>query len=229
MIKKLLEASDGLLRYDHDELVLEKDEDGQAIKVMHMGQCRNDSDTHRYVLWRHWGTRKDVKVDMLGMRHNVAAKTVCYVGVNPSTANYKKNDPTVKNLVRISKRLGYDGFYLVNLYARRGSDASEAIHKRFNEVEVQDGVDVNSKLCEMSGGFVNERFVEAYVRATFQTFLCWGNNASYRDAVHWKHAREKILLQRRAYGVKSFGLTGKGHYKHPLMLEADGVKLEAVS
>jgi len=40
-----------------------------------------------------------------------------YIGINPSRANAFEDDPTIKKLIRITKQLGYEGFYIANLYA----------------------------------------------------------------------------------------------------------------
>lgn len=212
MIPKLLNESDGLLVYERDQ-----------VGCMHMGACRNVDDTHRYVLWRHWA--ENAVVNEIGFRNDVDARVVCYVGVNPSRAGYRMNDPTITNLVKISRQLGYDGLYMVNVYARRGSRVEEALNGKLSDEEVMDGGSVHKKLFDICGGSVNDKFIEAYTRAAFHTVLCWGNSVSTRNVCAPKRAREKIMLSRRGVGVFCFGVTGKGHYKHPCRLVADGVEL----
>jgi hypothetical protein len=58
--------------------------------------------TYRYKLWRIWDDSKP--------------KAMC-IGLNPSTANYKKNDNTINILIRVLTKLGYGGFYMMNLFA----------------------------------------------------------------------------------------------------------------
>jgi len=60
--------------------------------------CRN----YRYVLWRIWD--------------NELPLIMC-IGLNPSTANSDSDDPTIQNLTKMLKRLGYGGFYMTNLFA----------------------------------------------------------------------------------------------------------------
>lgn len=57
---------------------------------------------YRYALWRIWDERKP---------------KVMFVGLNPSTANEKHNDPTIKSVIRIARHNGFGGFYMMNLFA----------------------------------------------------------------------------------------------------------------
>lgn len=43
-------------------------------------------------------------------------KAMC-IGLNPSTANHEKDDPTINNLTAILRNNGYGGFYMMNLFA----------------------------------------------------------------------------------------------------------------
>lgn len=61
-------------------------------------ECRN----YRYALWRIWD--KDVKL-------------VMFIGLNPSTANESRNDPTIHKVKKFAFNWGYGGFYMMNLFA----------------------------------------------------------------------------------------------------------------
>lgn len=47
------------------------------------------------------------------------------VGLNPSTADAEKSDPTVRNIDTITGNNGYNGWLLVNLYPKRKSSPSD--------------------------------------------------------------------------------------------------------
>ena len=57
---------------------------------------------YRYKLWRIW----DESLPL----------AMC-IGLNPSTANAVKTDPTITNLTKMLKLLGYGGLYMMNLSA----------------------------------------------------------------------------------------------------------------
>ncbi len=46
---------------------------------------------------------------------------VC-IGVNPSTAEPDRLDPTLKTVVKISRLKGFDGWLMLNLYPKRATD-----------------------------------------------------------------------------------------------------------
>ena len=56
-----------------------------------------DAETHRYVL------------------ASRCVKTLVVIGVNPSTANEKYPDPTVRKVIEFAKLNNYDGFVVLNL------------------------------------------------------------------------------------------------------------------
>lgn len=96
---------------------------------------------YRYKLWRIWD-------DSL-------PKAMC-IGLNPSTANAVKNDPTITNLAKMLKLLGYGGFYMMNLFAFISSKPEDLLTCE-NPIGENDG-----KLKE----------VEAMCDCVI---VCWGN------------------------------------------------------
>ncbi|BAQ44341.1 DUF1643 domain-containing protein [Methylobacterium aquaticum] len=50
---------------------------------------------------------------------------VCFIGLNPSTADHRKDDPTVCRWIRFARDWGYGGFTAVNLYPFRSSSPAE--------------------------------------------------------------------------------------------------------
>ena len=63
-------------------------------------KCRK----YRYTLWRTWDASKS---------------KVMFLGLNPSTADEVKNDPTVTRCINYSKRWGYGGMYMMNIFSFR--------------------------------------------------------------------------------------------------------------
>lgn len=70
---------------------------------------------YRYTLWRCW--RKD------GLIPNVSRLTYAmFIGLNPSTADETKNDPTIRKCIGFAKRWGLDALCMTNLFAFRATD-----------------------------------------------------------------------------------------------------------
>ncbi len=66
------------------------------------GAIFSDCRKYRYALWRIWD--KDVRL-------------VMFIGLNPSTANESKDDPTIRRVKRFASDWGFGGFYMMNLFA----------------------------------------------------------------------------------------------------------------
>lgn len=135
-------------------------------------KCRK----YRYKLWRIWDE---------GL-----PKAMC-IGLNPSTANATKPDPTITNLIKMLKQLGYGGFYMMNLFAFISSKPNELL-------TCTDALgDNESKLKE----------VEALCS---DVIICWGN---------FKQADERIKQVLPNYpNAKCFGVTNSGKPIHPLAM-----------
>lgn len=60
--------------------------------------------TYRYTLTRDWGP---------------GFKTLCWIMLNPSTADATDDDPTIRRVIHFSQSWGYDKLVVVNLYPFR--------------------------------------------------------------------------------------------------------------
>lgn len=69
----------------------------------------SDDREHRYWLVRRWNARLPVLVACM---------------FNPSTADERKDDPTILRLVAFAKRWGYGGILVINLHSIRTPDPS---------------------------------------------------------------------------------------------------------
>ena len=59
---------------------------------------------YRYTLSRIWDQDKEM---------------ILFIGLNPSTADAKENDPTIRRLIGYATRWGYGGMHVCNLFAYR--------------------------------------------------------------------------------------------------------------
>ena len=67
----------------------------------------NETRTHRYTLWRTWDS----------------SLPYCqFIGLNPSTADETKDDPTVRRCIAFSKMWGYGALCMTNLFGFRSTD-----------------------------------------------------------------------------------------------------------
>lgn len=64
---------------------------------------------YRYSLWRKWQP-------MMG------GDNLLFIGLNPSTANDIKNDPTIRRMIGFAKAWGFDGLFVGNLFSLVSAD-----------------------------------------------------------------------------------------------------------
>lgn len=165
------------------------------------GAILSDDGVYRFKLWRELPDYEYAPVDEV---------TVLYVMVNPSTADHRVDDPTIRRCISFAQREGATRLEVVNLFPFRS--AKPAALKAWLKNPATDPP-------------TNENFsyiVEAVKRADF-VILAWGATAascgeagrSMKDAV--------LSLESTARGGKFFclGKTKDGEPRHPLMVKAD--------
>ena len=136
---------------------------------------------YRYSLTRVWDT--DLPV-------------ITFVLLNPSTADAKQLDPTLRRCVGFAKREGFGGMIILNLYAFRTKDPKVTM-------AANDPV-----------GPDNDRILAC---ATGTVVAGWGTNADPSRA-----AQVIALLPR----LHALGVTKDGHPRHPLYVPADAPLIE---
>ena len=132
---------------------------------------------HRYALWRVWNNK---------------LPKVLFIGLNPSTADEVKDDPTIRRCINYAKDWGYGGYIMGNIFAYRSTDP-----KNLKITNNPIGIDNNSWLIKLHS--------EASL-----TIGAWGNHGKYLD-----RGREVINLIDDLYCLK---VTKEGHPSHPLYL-----------
>ncbi len=135
---------------------------------------------YRYTLTRIWAPDERV---------------VMFVGLNPSTADASRDDPTVRRCVGFARRWGFGGLVLTNLFAYRSTSPAA-----LNEVIDPVGPD-------------NDRHIARVSTDVDRIVLAWGIHGSLFD-------RDGQLLKRLA-GAYCLGFTKSGAPRHPLYLPAN--------
>lgn len=119
---------------------------------MFSGAFFSDDKAYRYTLWRNW-TNKPL------MKCNYAM----FIGLNPSTADATKNDPTVQKCIGFAKRWGYDAMYMTNLFAFRATDP-----RKMKGQSKPIGAD-------------NDRWLAACARYAAVVVAAWGVNGGFME------------------------------------------------
>ena len=126
-------------------------------------------------------------------------KLVCFVLLNASTADARKNDPTVRRLIGFADRWGYGGFWLGNAFGFKTMDPRQ--------------------LCEPYNsdpiGLDNDRCLLEMVNDSDLTVAGWGNWGALGG--RGDKVAELLTSQRELFCL---GVTLRGQPKHPLYLRA---------
>jgi len=127
------------------------------------------------------------------------------IGVNPSTAEPNNLDPTLRNVRNWSKRLGYDGWIMLNLYPQRATNPNELHYK--------------CRLVEYRNRNISAIFKIAHTEKKLAIWAAWGTLIEKRK--YLKDCLRDLWYQFPAYQhnwITIGPLSKKGHPHHPLYL-----------
>lgn len=151
---------------------------------------------YRYALGRMWTPAT----------HHDRTKVLVVIGLNPSTADERQDDPTIRRCISFAKAWGHHGLTMLNLFAFRATDPKDM------KAAIANGLDAY-------GGPAQEEALRVFTEK--RRVLCaWGANVDDRTlAGHAKPVVAMVRLLGRE--LVHLGLTDAGHPKHPLYLKGD--------
>ena len=161
------------------ELAIEMER--QPVKGAVLSPARDGKSLFRFALWRQW----DSSLDLLGV-----------VMLNPSTADSRQDDHTIRRLVFFAKKHGYGGFVVTNLYAYRATDPYELL-----QFGLSDAV-----------GLDNDEWIKAACHDR-EVLVAWGNSGGAPRASHVVD-----LVRPVARKLLSLGYNNNGSPPHPARL-----------
>ena len=136
---------------------------------------------YRYLLWRAWNPR---------------LPRVLWILLNPSTADERVDDPTLRRLHSFSQHFGFGGLEVVNLFALRSTDPRAL-----------------ARMVDPIGPENDDYIREAGVRAT-KIIAAWGSYGTL-------YGRDHYILAQIASPIFCLGITRNGNPRHPLYLRGD--------
>ena len=123
-----------------------------------------------------------------------SARLILFIGLNPSTADAEKDDPTIRRLIGFAKLWGYGGMLMGNIFAFRSTDPKRLV------------------TCDDPVGEYNDRWLRVLADRAMMKVACWGIHGGLLD-------RQRQVLKFLS-SLYVFGLTLNGLPKHPLYLPA---------
>ena len=130
------------------------------------------------------------------------------VGLNPSSADEKRLDPTTRIIERIAKNHGCDGWYIINLYPLRCAKPADLPRRKSVEHFSQ-----------------NIRFVDAFLRENMESVgkvcLGWGNHIGTLSYLQKAAIEIQDLLMNHTSEFCCIGITKDGNPMHPSPLSVN--------
>lgn len=145
----------------------------------------DDNRKFRFALWRIW-------------RQN-SARNLFFIGLNPSTANGTKDDPTVRRLESFAKNWGFGGLFCGNLFSLVSADPARLFFEDSRELPAGPNDTALKRMRELS-------------TLVLVGWGAWGVNAGTRPA------EVLALVGEPVYCLKT---TKSGEPGHPLYLPRD--------
>lgn len=136
-------------------------------------------EAYRYTLLRAWDSRRP----MCG-----------WIGLNPSTADHRQDDPTIRRMIGFARGWGFGGILVLNLFAFRATKPADM------------------RLAIDPVGPDNDYFLRRY--APPRWVACWGPGGDYRG-------RADQVAAMFAGRLSCLGATKTGAPRHPLYVRSD--------
>lgn len=159
-----------------------------SLSPIESGATFSSCRRYRFALWRVWDAQKPYL--------NV-------VGLNPSTADETRNDPTITRCMDRARRMGFGGYRMTNLFALRSTDPK--------------GLRGDHGLDGPVGGDDNDEEIVRSALGAGMVVAAWG----VHGALDGRGEEVVRMLGRAGVRLHCLGTTKDGHPKHPLYLRAD--------
>lgn len=140
---------------------------------------------YRYALTREWGLQGE------------AGKRIAFVMLNPSTADHRRNDPTIARCETRARDLGATGYRIVNLFAFRATYPQEL------------------RLAADPVGPGNDASVCRAAHWANVLICAWG----VHGGLHGRGPAVAAMLRGTGVTMHHLGLTKSGAPRHPLYLK----------
>ena len=164
-----------------------------------------------------WRDKKNGDVLYIGddkvrfMLGEVGTNTIICFGINPSTANDIKDDPTISKIRKIASENNCDGWIMLNLYPQRATNPDDMHLKADRELIL--------KNC-----YVIRSVFNAYPNAL--TLAAWGNAIEKRKYLK-ECLKEIVAVDSERKWMCRGKLTVKGNPRHQLYV-ADNTELKCL-
>lgn len=154
---------------------------------------------YRYTLWREWPTDQMQDGCNDGERgiDNLRGY-VMFIGLNPSTADETKDDPTIRRCRDFAQRWGYGALCMTNLFAWRDTQPA------------------NMKKAAWPIGADNDHWLLEIAKGAGLVVAAWGTHGTHL----YRAVKVKAMFREAGIQLQCIYKTKDGHPQHPLYLSS---------
>lgn len=153
----------------------------------------------RYTLWRTWPI-EDMLIGECSA-DTQAHRYLMVIGLNPSTADETKNDPTVARCINFAKRWGFGALCMTNLFGWRDTDP-----KKMKAAIEPIGAD-------------NDHWLRKTAEGAGMVLAAWGKHGSHL------HRSQAVCELLNGIAMHALRLNRDGSPEHPLYMPAATVPI----
>jgi len=126
-----------------------------------------------------------------------SGSTVQFIGLNPSTADEKRDDPTIRRLMSFARAWGFTTMWMTNLFAYRATDPMIVLKE-------PDPI-----------GPENDKYLREIALKADLVVACWG--------VHGWYLNRGDVVRTMIPNLHAFAINGDGTPAHPLYLRGSTI------
>lgn len=160
---------------------------GQSLNLPGFPCAWSPDRVHRYTLWRTWYRT------LIG---NPQWRYAAVIGLNPSTADETRDDPTIRRCIDFAKSWDVDALCMLNLFAFRATDPRDM------------------KAAADPVGAENDAWLIRICRGASLVLAAWGVHGEYQG----RDRAVRQLLEEAGVVPLALGFTKAGHPRHPLYM-----------
>ena len=128
---------------------------------------------------------------------------VCWVMLNPSTADAIADDPTLRRCIAYTRAWQHGSLVVVNLFAWRATDPRSL------------PLDIETAVGPLAGGHIGQALRESSI------VICGWGSSGPRERVSSRVAEVLGMIRSSGHEPFALGLTKYGHPRHPLYMRGD--------
>ena len=170
--------------------------------------CLSADELFRYSLTRWWGDLPPSQPE------KGCGRWAVFIMLNPSTADARQDDPTIRRCIAFADAWGYKGLCVLNLYAFRSSDPTDLIYASDAVGPNNDLIIVKTLQAVFNHTEKQHTGLLPFRASPPAAYVAWGVADKHRN----RAARVLSLIRRCHFEPLAIRVTQAGWPSHPLYL-----------